>query len=124
MKCPVCQGEVARTLLRSNTFPCPTCKQPLRVKEWSPLLIIPLAACGYSLTFIIAERMGLKGNGLFLVTLFVGSPASIAVAAVLGGLLGWVLRVPPSLERDPGPGFNDGGILHIEPPPGPRKGSQ
>jgi hypothetical protein len=124
MKCPVCAGEVPRALLRSKTFPCPTCKKPLRVRDWNPLLAIPLLACGYSLTFVIAERMGLKGYGLLIVTIFLGCAASFAVGGVLGLLLAWVFCLPPRLEMDPGPGFDDGGILHIESPPRPRKGPQ
>jgi hypothetical protein len=122
MKCPVCAGEVPRTLLRSKTFPCPVCKEPLRVREASPLLGFPLAACCYWLSFVIAERMGLKGYGLLIVTIFLGCAATFLVAAVLGGLSGWAFRLPLRLERDPGPGFDDGGVLHIESPPRPRIG--
>ena len=117
MKCPVCSGEVPRTRLRSETFPCPTCKERLRMRDFNPLLTIPVVACGYSLTFVIAYLMGLKGNGLFLVTIFLGCPASFLVAGVLGLLLSWVFCVPPRLERDPGA---DG--LYILLPPGPWKG--
>ena len=122
--CPVCAGEVPRMLLRSKTFSCPTCKEPLRARDGSRLLSIPLAACGYSLTYVVAERMGLKGIGLLIVTLFLGLAATYAVAGVLGLLLGWAFCVPPRLEIDPGPGFNDGGILHIESPPRLRKGPE
>jgi hypothetical protein len=111
-------------LLRSKTFPCPNCKVPLREREFSLLLAIPVSACGYSLTFLIAERMGLKGAGLFMVTVFIGCPASFLVAGVLGLLLGWVFCLPPRLERDPGPHFNDGGVLHIDSPPKLRKGPE
>jgi hypothetical protein len=121
MKCPVCAGEVPRTLLRSKNFRCPICKEPLRVREFSPLLGIPLAACSYSLTFVIAQQMGLRGYGLLIVTIFIGCGASFLVAAVMGGLLGWVFCLPVPLQRDPGPGFDDGGILHIESPPRPPK---
>ena len=61
--------------------------------------------------------MGLKGNTLFLVTVFAGCPASFLVAGVMGGLLGWVFSLPLPLERDPGAGFADGGVLHIDSPP-------
>ena len=121
-KCPACAGEVPGTVLRSGTFPCPICKQPLRVKDRNPLLIIPLMACGFWLTFIAGEQLGLKDNGLFMVTLFIGPAGGIVVAALLGLLWGWLFPVP--LERDPGPAFDDGGILHIESPPRPRKGPE
>ena len=124
MKCPVCAGEVPRTLLRSKTFPCPACKEPLRVRDFSLLLAIPLAAGGYSLVFVIAQRMGLRGYALLIVTIFLGCAASFLVASVVGGFLGWILCLPPPLERDPGPGFADGGVLHIDSPPRPRKGPQ
>ncbi len=88
------------------------------------MLAIPVAACGISLTFAIAERMGLKGYGLLTVTIFLGCLASFLVAGVSGLLLGWVFRLPPRLERDPGPGFDDGGVLHIESPQRPRKGPE
>jgi len=121
-KCPVCAGEVPGTALRSGTFPCPNCKEPLRLRDWSPLLIIPLQACGFGLTFVVAERLGLEGNGLFMVTLFLGSVGGLVVAGVLGLLWGWLLPMP--LERDPGRAFDDGGILHIESPPRLRKGPE
>lgn len=121
-KCPACGGEVSGRLLRSGTFPCPNCNEPLRVREFNILLTIPVAACGYSLTFLIAQQMGLTGNGLFMVTLFLGCPASFLVSGVLGLLYGWLFPMP--LERDPGPGFDDGGILHIESPPTLRKPPQ
>ena len=124
MKCPVCAGEVPRTLLRSKTFPCPTCKEALRPTEWSPLWGYPLLACGWTLTYVGAERMGLKGYGLLYVTIFVGFAASFLVPAVIALLLAWVFCVPPPLETDPGPGFDDGGVLHIDSPPRPRKGPQ
>ena len=113
-----------RGLLRSNNFSCPTCKVRLRLKEWSPLLGVPWAACAWGLTFLIAERMGLNGWGLLLATIFLGSVAGLLVTAAIVLLLAWVFRIPPPLERDPGPALYDGGILHIESPPGPRKGSQ
>ncbi len=122
MKCPVCGGEVPRTALRSKIFPCPTCKESLRSKEWSPLWVLPLAACGYLLTFLTAEWMGLKGNALFMVTVLLGPFAAIPAASVLGLSLAWVFGIPPRLKRDPGPRAYDGGILHIDSAPGPRKG--
>jgi hypothetical protein len=124
MKCPACASEVPRTLLRSKTFPCPVCKEALRLRDWSPLMGIPLAARGYWLTFVIAERMGLKGYGLLVVTIFLGCAAGIAFGGVLGVLLSWVFRVPPRLERDPGTHLDDGGVLHIESPPKLRKGPE
>ena len=122
MKCPVCGGEVPRTVLRSKTIQCPTCKEWLRVRGLSPLLIIPLAACGYWLAFVAAERVGLRGNALLMVTVLLGPFAGLPVASVLGLLLAWVFRIPPRLQRDPGPRSSDGGILHIDSPPGPRNG--
>ncbi len=118
MKCPVCGGEVPRTVLRSKTFPCPICKEPLLVRDWSPLLTVAVTACGYWLTFVIAERLGPKGNGLFVATLFLGTAGGLVAASVLGLLWGWLFPVP--LERAPGPGSHDGGILHIDSAPGPR----
>ncbi len=74
MKCPICAGDVPCKLLRSKTFECPACKESLRVKDFSPLLTIVLTitlmVCGYWLTFVIGEQLGLEGNGLFTVTLF------------------------------------------------------
>ena len=124
MKCPVCAGEVPRTLLSSKGFACPTCKEPLRVRDPSPLWAIPLGAAGYSLTFVIAQRMGLKGGGLFTVTLLLGCAASFLLACAVGGLMGWVFQLPPPLERDPGDDFDGGRVLHIESPPRPRQGPQ
>ena len=121
MRCPICAGQVPRTLLHCKTLACPTCKVRLRARDFSPLLAIPLAACGYSLTFVIAQRMGLKGYGLLIVTILLGCAASFLLAGMLGGLLGWVFCLPPRLERDPGPGFADGGILHIPSAPRPRR---
>ena len=120
MKCPVCGGEVPRTVLRSKTFPCPTCKEQLRHRDWSPLLTTLLGVCGYSLTFVIAERMGLRGNGLLVATIFLGPLAGFLVGAVLVLPQAWVFCIPPRLQRDPGPRSSDGGVLHIESPPGPR----
>ncbi len=116
-KCPVCAGEVPGTLLRTKTFPCPICKEPLQVRDWGPLVIILSAAGGYWLTSVVAERLGLTGNGLFMTTLFLGPFVGIVV---VGLLRGWLFPVP--LERAPGPGFDDGGVLHIDSPPRPRKG--
>jgi hypothetical protein len=124
MRCPVCAGEVPWTVVRSKPFQCPICNEPLRVRQASPLLAISFGACGYSLTFLIAYLMGLKGNGLFLVTFFLGSPASFLVAGVVGGVIGWLLRLPPPLERDPSADLYDGRILHIESPTRPRKDPQ
>ena len=112
--CPVCGSEVPRMLLHSKTFPCPTCKEWLRVKGLSPLLIIPLVACGYWLAFVTAERVGLKGNELLIVTLLSGPFVTIPLGSVLGVLLAWVFRIPPRLLRGPGPRSSDGGILHID----------
>lgn len=117
-KCPVCGGGVPGAVLRSKTFPCPICKEPLRVRDWSPLLTVALAACGYGLTFVIAERLGLKGNGLLMATLFLGTAGGLVAAGVLGLLWGCLFPVP--LETAPGPGSHDGGILHIDSAPGPR----
>jgi hypothetical protein len=75
-----------------------------------------MLACGYSLAFLVAYLMGLRSNGLLVVTVFLGPPAGFVVAAVMGLLQGYVFL---TLERDPG--FDDGGILHIV-PPGPWKG--
>ena len=117
MKCPVCAGEVPGTLLRSESFLCPVCKEPLRVREFSVLWAIPLVAGGFWLTFLIAERLGLKGSELHLVTLLVGFPATWLLVCVVGVLWGWVFCLPLPLERDPGPERDDGGILHINSPP-------
>jgi len=124
MKCPVCAGEVPRTALRSKTFPCPTCKESLRSKEWSPLWGFPWAACVWGLTFVAGERMGLKGWGLLFATIFIGSVAGLLVTGLIILTLAWVFGLPPSLERDPGPGFDDGGILHIGSSPRPPNGPQ
>jgi len=121
MKCPVCAGEVPRTLLRAKTFPCPGCKNPLRVGDPSPLLIYPLAVVGYSLTFVVAQRMGLKGYGLLGVTIVVGCAVIFLLACALGAVMGWLFCLPPRLERDPGPGFDNGRILRIASPPRSRK---
>jgi len=122
MTCPSCGGEVPRMLLRSKTFPCPTCKESLRSKEWSPLWGFPIAACGWTLAFVVAERMGLKGGGLLFATILLGTAATLLVPAVIVLLLAWVFGVPPSLEKDPGPDLYDGRILRIESPPKPREG--
>ena len=122
MKCPVCGGKVPRTVLRSKTFPCPTCKEQLRHRDWSLLQIMLLGVCGYWLTFVVAERIGLKGNGLLATTILLGPLASFLVGAVLVLLLAWVFCIPPRLERDPASRSHDGGILHINSPPGPRNG--
>ena len=124
MKCPVCGGEVPRALLRSQPFVCPTCKEPLRSREFSPLLGFPIGAVFFSLAFVIAERMGMKGWGLIFATLFLGPAAGFVVSAVIVLALAWVFGLPPPLERDPGPVLNDGGVLHIESAPRPRKGTQ
>jgi hypothetical protein len=121
-KCPVCAGEVPGTALRSGTFPCPICNEPLRVRDWSPLLIIPSAGCGYWLTFVIGERLGLKGDWLLSATFFLGSVGGLVVAGVLGLVWGWLFPVP--LEAAPVPPSEDGGILHIESPPTRRKGPE
>jgi len=60
--------------------------------------------------------MGLKENWLFIVTVFLGLPAGFLVAGMVGLFLGWVIRLPPPLERDPGEG--DITILHLKNPPG------
>jgi hypothetical protein len=119
IKCPVCAHEVPRAFIRRGTFPCPTCKEPLRIPRASRLLAVPLAACGYSLVFLTAYLLGLKGNALLIVTVFVGCAATFVVAAVMGLLQGYLF---PRLERDPG--FDDGEILHIVPPPGRSKSPQ
>jgi hypothetical protein len=89
------------------------------VREPSALLTIPFAACGYLLTYLIAHHVGLKGSALFLVTAFIGLPATFVAAVVTGALSGWVFRQPLPLERDPGPSFDDGRVLRIESPPRP-----
>jgi hypothetical protein len=92
------------------------------MRDPSRLLIIPIAVCGYSLTFVIAQQTGLKGNALLMVTVFLGLPASFLVAAVVGALLATLFPMP--LEIDPGLGLNDGCILHIDSPPKLRKGQE
>jgi hypothetical protein len=111
-------------LLRSKTFPCPTCKEALRPTEWNPLWGFPLLACGWTLTYVGAERMGLEGWGLLFATILLGFAAAFLIPAVIALLLAWVFNVPPSLERDPGPALDDGGVLHIDSPPGPQKPPQ
>ena len=87
MKCPVCAGRVPRAVIRSGPFPCPVCKELLRIRELSPLLIIPVClGCGWLLAFLITSRIGLTANGLFFVTFFLGFPVSMFVAGVIGGL--------------------------------------
>jgi hypothetical protein len=68
--------------------------------------------------------MGLKGWGLLFATIFLGPVAGLLVTGLIILVLAWVFGLPPPLERDPGPGLDDGRILHIESPPGPRKGPQ
>ena len=121
-KCPVCAGEVPGTALRSGTFPCPICNEPLRVREFSVLLGILAWLCGCCVTFLVGQRMGLKGYGLLTFTFFLSIPASLLVVGVIAGFLGLLLPAP--LERAPAPPFDDGGILHIESPPKLRKGQQ
>ena len=111
-----------RTLLRSKTFSCPTCEEGLRVRQLSRLWGLPLVACGYTLTFVVAEKMGLKGNGLLMVTVFLGPVVGILVGVVLGLVSAWVFRIPPPLERDPGLGFEYSGVLHIDSQRRSRKG--
>ena len=122
MRCPVCGGPVPRTVLRSNAFQCPTCKEWLRSKEWSPLWGFAWAACVWGLAFVAGERMGLKGWGLLFARVFLGSAAGLLVTGLIILTLAWVFGLPPRLERDPGLGSHDGGILHIDSPPGPRNG--
>ena len=118
MKCPVCSGEMPRELLRSKIFTCPTCKEPLRPKDFNPLLAIPGMACGYWLTFAVAERAGLKGNALFMVTIFLGPLlGGYVVSAVLGLALAWLFDLTPRLERDPSSRSDDVRVLHIDSPP-------
>jgi hypothetical protein len=66
--------------------------------------------------------MGLKGWGLVFATIFVGSVAGLLVTGLIILTLAWVFGLPPRLERNPGPAFNDGEILHIGSPPEPRNG--
>lgn len=94
------------------------------MREFSPLLGFLWAACAWGLTFVVAERLGLKGWALLFATVFLGSVAGLLVTGVIVLLIAWVFRLPPPLERDPGPGFDDGGILHIDSPPRPRKGPE
>ena len=118
-KCPFCAGDVPWTLLNSGTFACPTCNGPLHVAEASPVPAIVIGFGSWPLGFIIAGRMGLKGNSLLFVGFFGGFVASALVVALLGSILGSL--VPPRLEPDPGPSFSDGGVLHIDSPPNPQK---
>ena len=128
MECPICGGDVPRKLLRSKTFECPTCKVSLRVKDLSQLLtivlIIVLLVCGYWLSFVIGEQLGLEGNGLFTATLFLGPIGGVLVSVILGVFIGGVVGVAPQLEDDPGPTVEDGRILHIDSPPPPRNPPQ
>jgi hypothetical protein len=68
--------------------------------------------------------MGLKGWGLLFATIFLGSVAGLLVTGLIILILAWVFGLPPPLERDPGPDLHDGGILHIESAPRPRKGPE
>ena len=121
-KCPVCKGEVPSTLLRSETFPCPTCKEPLRVRDFSMLLTFPALALGWLLTYRLAHPMGLKGYALFFVTFIGGYPMGMLAVGVIGGILARIVPVP--LDRDLGDDFADGGVLHIDSPPKPPKGPE
>ena len=68
--------------------------------------------------------MGLKGNGLFMTTLFTGPLTGIGLSYVLILVLAWVFGLPPRLELLPRPSSADGGILHIDSAPGGPKDPQ
>jgi hypothetical protein len=72
-----------------------------------------------SLAFLIPYLMGLKANAILIVTIILLAPSGFVTGAVAGALQAYLF---PSLERDSG--VDDGGILHIVPPPGRSKGPQ
>ena len=118
-KCPFCAGDVPWTVLSSSKVPrCPTCNAPLRVR-FSLLLLLPLAACGYWLTYAIAGRMGLTGFGLFIMTFLLGYLAGIFLIVSVGAIWGRFFPLP--LEPDPGSVVDDGRILHLDAPPRDRE---
>ena len=127
MRCPVCAGAVPRWVRTRKTFPCPNCKEPIRVRDFSKLWGIPLSVCGLSLTFLAAYLMGLRGNTLLLVTVLLATPAAFLLSASIGllaamlSLFYGVDLLPWELERDRGLGFYYSRILHINSPPTPPK---
>jgi hypothetical protein len=119
VKCPVCAREVPRAFIRRGTFPCPTCKESLRLPRFSKPLGVAIMACTVSLAILILYLMGLKASAILIVTIILFPPLGAASGLVAGALQAYLF---PSLERDSG--FDDGGILHIVPPPGRSKGPQ
>lgn|SRR5581483_3859610 len=117
-RCPVCAREVPKGFIRQGTFPCPWCKEPLRFPRISRLQGAPIGLCGALLAFLMLRLAGLEGNALLFATIIALAPAGLAAGAVAGAVRGFFF---PRLERDLG---DDGGILHIVPPPGPSKGPQ
>jgi hypothetical protein len=113
-KCPFCMGEVPWELLRSKSFPCPTCEAPLRVKGPSTPFMALLLACGYWLTYVTAERMGLEGNVLFMFTLLLGGAGGLVLGMVVGSIHGRLLGF--GLEPDPII-IEGGGILNLDSKP-------
>jgi len=114
-KCPFCAGKVPWARLDSKTFLCPTCNAPLRVAESNGLLGYLFLAAGWPVAFIVAGRMGLKGNTLLFGGFIGGFVVGVLLTTLVGSIAGSLIR--PRLEPDPGPGLSDGGVLHIESPP-------
>ncbi len=79
--------------------------------------MVPFVICGYGLTFLIAERMGLEGGALFLTTAFVGPLMAVGVGGVLGLLRGSLFRFAWQVEVASRPATDDGKLLHIDSAP-------
>jgi hypothetical protein len=119
IKCPVCGGEVPKVYVRRGTFPCPTCRQPLRIARASRVVAVPIVVGGWSLALLIPHLMGMQGNTFLLAAILLLAPAGFGVAALMGAVRGYLFL---KLERDPG--VEDGEILHITPRPDARGGRQ
>ena len=117
-KCPVCRREVAKAFIRRTTFPCPNCDAPLRIPQLNrSVLAAALVVFGFSAAILIPYTLGLRENALIAAAIVLLAPCGIGLGLVLGAVLGYFF---PRLEKDPG--WQDGEILHIVPPPGPSKG--
>jgi hypothetical protein len=113
--CPACGHQVRPSDLPRGSFPCPWCKEKLRLPGTSRVELSIIAGATLIVSFDVLSRLGPRPFTLFL--LVVGAPI-LQVGFRLTWAIFRILFFPQKLRRDAGWG-DEGTILHITSPPEP-----